>query len=81
MDRCVLYTLTYLWCNFAEYHNQQCGRDNGNQSRCQAVQQNGEGGVDQHIAEQNAAEQKVAVVAYRLNLFRVVLLPQITRIA
>ena len=55
--------LFYLRYDFTEYHDSQCAGNDGDDSAAsgQDVQQDGEGVVDEHVAEEEGAEEEVAV--------------------
>lgn len=48
-------------------HDSDCGADDGHQARGEAVQQDRKGGVDQHVAQQDTAEQEVTVITHWLD--------------
>jgi len=60
-----------LRSDFAENHDGQRRRDDGYQAGRQVVQQNGEYRIDHDVAQQDAAQQVVAVYAHGKNGFGV----------
>lgn len=61
------HTLTHLRCYFTEKHNGKCGKYNSKESRGQTIQQNGKGGVNQHITQENTAQQIITLISDRCN--------------
>ena len=60
-----------LGCDLTKDNDGERGTDDSDQTRRQTVQQNSERGIDKYIAQQNAAQEVVTVIAHRLNFGRV----------
>jgi hypothetical protein len=53
--------------DFSEDDDEKGGADDGHKTAGETVEEDGEGGVDEDISEENAAEKKVAVIANGLD--------------
>lgn len=69
-----------LRADLADNDDAQCGDDDGYDTGGHVIQQNGKYAVDQHVAQQYAAQQIVAVNADRIDGLRVLPLRIRTRV-